>query len=81
VAALRLMPNVGPTNTSVLAGVQFQEASASCDEERGERAMRIQRRLPIWVELIVVAGLLVLAWYLGLGPPDAGGDVRAFSNM
>jgi hypothetical protein len=43
--------------------------------------MRIQRRLPIWVELIVVAGLLVLAWYLGLGPPDAGGDVRAFSNM
>jgi hypothetical protein len=42
--------------------------------------MRIQRRLPVWVELIVVAGLLVLAWYLGLGPPDAGGDVRAFSN-
>ena len=39
--------------------------------------MRIQRRLPVWVELIVVAGLLVLAWYLGFGPPDAGGDVLA----
>jgi hypothetical protein len=40
--------------------------------------MRTRKRLPIWVELIVVVGVLVLAWYLGLGPPDAGGDVLAF---
>ena len=43
--------------------------------------MKIQRRLPIWVELIVVAGLLVLAWDLGLGPPDAGGEMLASSSM
>ena len=48
--------------------------------EGREQAMRIQRQLPIWVELIVVAGLLVLAWYLRLGPPDAGGYVLGFSQ-
>ena len=40
--------------------------------------MRARKRLPIWAELIVVAGLSLLAWYPGLGPPDAGGDVFAF---
>jgi hypothetical protein len=40
--------------------------------------MTTRRRLPIRVELIVIAGLAVLAWYFGLGPPDAGGHVLAF---
>ena len=39
--------------------------------------MGIHRRLPLWVELIVIAGLVVLAWYFGLGPPDAGGELLA----
>lgn len=34
--------------------------------------MLTPKRRSLWLELIVVAALVALAWYFELGPPEAG---------